>query len=388
MKRRSIAGLLAVFLLFSLSACAKNAELQDELVIEAVGLDRQDEQILLTVPALNTEEAASSEGAPASGKITAVYQAEGQTAEEALTQLILITGKEPVYSHNRMLLIGESIYQDGTIGQAVDFFTRSFQPRANVLLAAAKGSARELLSANFSDGVIPAQISEDILKTGEENGLGVTVRLFEFLNRYSDPCLAEYLPILQTKESEEEAKIAAGGTLITENGVYHSVLDENETQTFLLLRQKIAGGFLTAEADGIPFSLTIVRTNPKLTLALQNQSPVLTVKLTCVCDLSEYTYLSSGAEEQTLQKITEAAENALLQQCTAFLEQTLQKNGLDLFLLHNRFLKRERTFAKSNLAADDHEAQGALWRAFLQNTTIYYDMDLEIRRIGQNVLRQ
>ena len=129
-----------------------------------VGLDRQDEQILLTVQALNTEEAASAEGAPASGKMTAVYQAEGRTAEDALTQLILLTGKEPVYSHNRILLLGESICQDGTIGQAVDFFARSFQPRANVLLAVAKGSARELLTANFSDGVIPAQISEDILE--------------------------------------------------------------------------------------------------------------------------------------------------------------------------------------------------------------------------------
>ena len=180
MKRRSLAGLLAVFLLFSLSACTKNAELQDELVIEAVGLDRQDEQILLTVQALNTEEAASAEGAPASGKMTAVYQAEGRTAEDALTQLILLTGKEPVYSHNRILLLGESICQDGTIGPAVDFFARSFQPRANVLLAVAKGSARELLTANFSDGVIPAQISEDILETGEENGLALPFACLSF----------------------------------------------------------------------------------------------------------------------------------------------------------------------------------------------------------------
>ena len=386
MKLRRLTVLLAFLWLFSLSACAKTTELQNELVIGAVGLDRQDEKILLTVQALNTTEAASTEGTPASGKMTTVYKTEGSTAEEALTKLVLLTGKEPVYSHNRILLIGESICQDGTIGQAVDFFTRSFQPRANVLLTAAKGSARELLSANFSDGVIPAQISEDILEAGEENGLGVTVRLFEFLNRYSDPYLAEYLPILQIREDEDRATVTAGGTLITKNGVFHSVLDEQETQIFLLLQQKITNGTITAETEGIPFSLSIIRTKPELLLSLQNQRPVLLVKLNCVCDLSEYTYLPDGTQAQTLQVIADTAKQTLQSRCAAFLERILNQDGLDLFLLHNRFVKQEPSFAKTSLSADDSETQGAQWQSFLQTAAIQYDIELEIRRVGQNVI--
>ena len=153
-----------------------------------------------------------------------------------------------------------------------------------------------------------------------------------------------------------------------------------------MLQQKITNGAITAETEGIPFSLSIIRTKPELLLSLQNQRPVLLVKLNCVCDLSEYTYLPDGTQAQTLQDIADTAKQTLQSRCAAFLERILNQDGLDLFLLHNRFVKQEPSFAKTSLSADDSETQGAQWQSFLQTAAIQYDIELEIHRVGQNVI--
>ncbi|MBQ6019464.1 MAG: hypothetical protein IJL26_04710 [Clostridia bacterium] len=294
---KKIAALL-LFLPLLLTGCAGNFELDRELIVEAVGVDLAGDGVLLTVQALDAEAHPAGNEGSSDGAITEVRSAEGKTVAEALEKIAADAGREPVFSQNRLIVVGADAAREGRLRDVLDLFTRSFQLRNDSFLAAAD-RAEDIISAEIGDGKIPAVRIWRILETGGKSAVCATVRLYEFINFLNDGTAAEYLPVLSLNEKKEPS---LAGTMILNGGEPAAELNGEETQLFALLTRGAKDGVVCAEYDAERFAFHLLRASPKIKRAGNGA----VIRVECLCDTAEI----SGGETSEILKAPAAAEEA------------------------------------------------------------------------------
>ncbi len=362
-------ALCCVLLCLPLLFAACQQEISEQLIVEAVGVDRTAEGLRLTVQTLDAEQ--GQEGG--AGSKSRLYTVTGETAEAALSRLTARTGKTPVYSHNRLLLLGETLAKEGYVP---DFFIRSFQPRAQVLIAAAEGTAEKVLAAGGER--LSARQMEEALLLGWQRGETIAPRLYEYLNERADPMSARRLPVFSVIEENGEKQAVPSGILLTGSDGRHLILDREESALLALLSGS-EQALLTAGAEGV-FSLrcTGVEAKSRLTLSDDGQ-PGLFVTLRIACVWNEYEGEAADAET-----VAEAAKAQLTARIEALWEKTARTAGLDALGLYPYFLKEETAYCQKNL----RDAGGpARWQALLAAAAPDCDIRLRIERQGQSLSR-
>ena len=361
--------LLLLVVCMALLFCSCRHELSDDLIVEAVAIDRTKDGLQLTVQTLDA--GTGEEGGE--GEKSRLYTVTGSTADEALSQLTVQTGKQPVYSHNRLLLFSDELAADA---YTPDFFIRSIQLRAHVLVAAAEGSAADVLLAG-GDSLSARQMEESLLE-GEKTAQTIAPRLYEYLNEKADPMTAERLPVFSVMEDDEKKQAVPNGILLVGSEGQTVLLDQRESELLSMLSGS-EQGLLSGDADGA-FSLRCTENEAKSRMTLADGGSRVEMTLRLACDLTEY---DGEADEAALDAIAKAAETDLTARITAFYEKTTRQNGLDALGLYPNFLKKETGYCKTNL--DDGETGAANWRKLLENAEVSVTVEVRIRRAGQSV---
>lgn len=389
MIKKITAILITALMLITATGCNENYELQDTLVIEAIGIDYKDKEITVSVQALNTEDYPSSGSEAGGGKITAVHTVNGKTVDEALNKLVMITGKKPIYSHNRIVVFGKGIYNEQNIGNCLDFFTRSYDSRSQMLLAATEKDAEEIISVDSGEGILGAKILEEIILAGRKNGLGAYNCMYSYMNMFYNTCLCEYLPLVEIKENkaEEKKEIIINGTLITKNGKYKGKMNEKETTLFSLITENIDNGIYTVEYNNIPISLSIINCKNKIKAKVIDGKPSFSVMIKCLCDITELGKFKDGLTKKDIKEIEKTAAEELTQQISSFMNKTAIEDGNDMFQLNSKLLLNESKFFKENIEDSDNEIKSENWQNVLKNSNINYSVKVSVRRIGQSVIK-
>lgn len=381
--------LLMVGLALLTTGCNGNYELQNELIIEAIGIDRKDGRICLCVQTLNTEQYPSGEGNSSGGQITTTYQVDGETVEEALNKLTVMSGKNPVYTHNRLILIGESVYRDGCVLDHVDFLSRSCQPRATVLIAASEKDAKSVISADPGEGKLSAKIMEDILQAGGRNGQCAPVELYRYLNLAKRAGECEYMPLIGVEDTEnkQEKQLADRGLLVTFGGRALTTLTQEETRTLLLMTERLRGGSISGSNNGTPFSLDVVSSRPTVRTAVDGGKLHIAVTLSCVCDISEYENRGGQMDLSEPDSTAKAAEQTLEQAIGALLQKTVVEKKADIFGFFTRTFQRETAFFRRNIDRQDSVQTGLAWRELLPSVDYTVRAQVHLRRSGQELVQ-
>ena len=115
---------LSVLCLISFSSCEKpGTELSELMIMQGIGIDVSDNEFKVTVEILNNEQSGSPGGNGNSDNKTKIYTAKGETVGEALRKLITKSGNEPMFAHNRVIIIGEEA-ANRNLSDILDFFER------------------------------------------------------------------------------------------------------------------------------------------------------------------------------------------------------------------------------------------------------------------------
>ena len=124
--------LSVLFLCLCFSGCGYR-ELQERILIQAIGVDQAREGYQVTVRAADPGEEGDE-----------VFTCQGMSVLEALSNLSLSTGREPFYAHNYLVVFGRSCGEAG-LDSAMDFFVRYYTTRPSVQVYLAAGEAEEIL---------------------------------------------------------------------------------------------------------------------------------------------------------------------------------------------------------------------------------------------------
>lgn len=315
----------------------QNTEIKHRLIISGIGLDfdKENEIYELTVQVLETSGNSSEQGK--SGTPVANYTVKGKTVAEAIRSLGDNTGKYPLYSQNRIIILGSSL-TDGQMIKALNFFVREYTSRPDVFIAAATGKASDVLTTD-AGGEVPAKLIESAIEQSNENSVCVDTELYNTVNLSLEKTTCFTLPLLEIVDDRipEKKAVKVTGTRACSKSTEPKMMSDTETMAYLFAMNKINAGSFSVISEDTAAGLEIISSKTKTTLKLENNKPVFDIHVKCEVDVVEFDSENFTAfSEDDIHKIEKAAEKYIKSGMNGLIERFTKKEGCDIF----RFGKR------------------------------------------------
>lgn len=251
MKKFKLAAVLLLCLtsVFLFSSCEKpGTELSELMIMQGIGIDFENDIYTVTVEILNNEQSGSPGGDGTSEDKTKIYSAKGETVSEALRKLTEKSGNEPLFAHNRVIVLGEkTITRD--LRDVIDFFERDYDSRVSQLICVAKkASAEEIIRAKLLKDGVKCEILENMLEEGYKNSMVPRVRIIDAVNHLKDSTSGLCIPAVSVqKNGENENYYLNGCGVFGTDGKFLKYIDSNAAEGLAFLNDTVQEGYLTAK---------------------------------------------------------------------------------------------------------------------------------------------
>lgn len=296
--------ILAAFIVFAFfSNDFGLVDIQKTAVILAAGVDKEGDTFTLStqiaVPQGNT--------AGGSATSTVTVDANGTTVSECISKIFSETGWMPKLVFCDLVILGEEAAKDNAIA-CFDFFLRNEYMPDSAQIAVCEGTAKELLTSTSAMDDSPTQAIQKLLtQSAQSSGKVMANTLKQFAISYYGASESGYAPYLRTAEQQSStpgggsAGESGGGSGSSEgNGahekptvVYNAeqtalftkgkmtgILSREETFAFSLIKGKVFAGTFTAQEQGKPVAVSILKNDGGVSLNMKsNPKAEVSVKL-------------------------------------------------------------------------------------------------------------
>lgn len=373
----ALAVVLAIFT-FSENEIYKK-DIRNRLVIQGIGIDlEKDGTYTVTLQAIdtNSSEASSAEGA--SQPPLKAYKLQGDTVYTAIKTVTEKEGKIPLYSQNRIILIGKSITED-KMDDVIDFFVRDVENGGTVYIAAAEKTASEILEAKNDKEYISAQNLENSIEAYEYDAKIFSTQLYELINRYNSGTKDFALPLFSLQEKSKEKSAEITGTALFNNTKYREVVSKDETIYLNMLCDKVNNTAIAfGGAKGTNVALNIVKSKTERKVKLEKSVPTFIIKVNMDADIAEIGGgVSSAMTSEQIEEIKKKGEEYVERKIKSTLDSMYQKYDSDACGLGRLLYIFHKDFYRENEKNID---------SVLKNSLYEVDVDLNIRRVGHEYL--
>lgn len=198
--------ILFIVCVFS-TGCYNYRELSDMAITSAVGLDKSDKGIKLSLQFINTQKNGTETSSSGSLPNYTIYTSEGKTMQEAFRKIVLESPKRVYGNHIALFLIGEELAKDG-IFDILDFSIRDTESRKQFLVAVVKDNTAEnvLTIINPLENLNSNYITESIKDEQKFLGSSISTTFEEMINSYLNKKTQITIPSIKIQGSVEEGK--------------------------------------------------------------------------------------------------------------------------------------------------------------------------------------
>ena len=354
-------------------------DIRNRLVIQGIGIDVQkDGKYSVTIQAIDTNAQAASSSDSASQPPLKAYQVNGDTIYTALKSVTETEGKIPLYSQNRIIILGKSITEEN-MADVIDFFVRDVENSSSVYIAAAEKTAGEILQAKNGEELISARSIETGISSYEYDARIFNMQLYDLINRYNSSTKDFAIPILTLKEKDGEKSVEISGTALFNSTKYREKLSKDRTVFLNILYDRVNNTALAYDyEDNKKVSLNIVSSKTERKVKLQNGQPVFKIKVKMQADISEISGgVSSGMKTRDIEKIKTAGEKYIEKETKKLLNSLYNEYNSDSVGLARLIYICEQDFFKQNEKNLD---------SVLQNSIYEVEVNLKIRRMGHEFI--
>ncbi len=354
-------------------------DIRNRLVIQGIGIDIKDDgKYSVTIQAIDTNAQSPTSSDSASQPPLKAYKTEGNTIYTALKSVTETEGKIPLYSQNRVIILGKSITEEN-MSDVIDFFVRDVENSSSVYIAAAEKTANEILEAKNGDEYISAKSIETGISSYEYDARIFSLQLFELINRYNSNTKDFAMPLLSLKEEKGEKSVEISGTALFNNTKYREKISKDETVFLNILYDKVNNTALSYSFDNdkkVSLNIVDLKTTRKVTM--KDGQPVFNVKVKIQADISEISGgISSAMEKQDIEKIAQAGEGYIERQTKSLISSLYEEYNSDSIGFARLIYIRYKDFYKENEKNLD---------SVLQNSIYEVEVDLKIRRMGHEFI--
>ena len=354
-------------------------DIRNRLVIQGIGIDiEEDGKYSVTIQAIDTNAQAATSSDGASQPPLKAYQVKGDTIYTAIKSVTETEGKIPLYSQNRIIILGKSITEEN-MADVIDFFVRDVENSSSVYVAAAEKTAGEILNAKNGEEYISARSIETGISSYEYDARIFNMQLYDLINRYNSSTKDFAMPLLSLKEKENEKSVEISGTALFNSTKYREKISKDQTVFLNILYDKVNNTALSYDYENDKkVSLNIVNSKTERRVAIQNGKPVFKIKVKMQADISEISGgVSSRVQSRDIEKIKTAGENYIEKETKKLLNSLYNEYNSDSVGFARLIYICQQEFFKMNEKNLDF---------VLQNSIYEVEVDLKIRRIGHEFI--
>lgn len=354
-------------------------DIRNRLVIQGIGIDVEDDKkYSVTIQAIDTNAQSATSSDSASQPPLKTYKTKGDTIYTALKSVTETEGKIPLYSQNRIIILGKSITEEN-MADVIDFFVRDVENSSSVYIAAAEKTAGEILEAKNGQEYISARSIETGISSYEYDARIFELQLFDLINRYNSGTKDFAMPLLSLKEEKGEKSVEISGTALFNSTKYREKLSKDETIYLNILYDKLKNTALAYDIDdNKKVSLNVVDSKTTRTVKIKNGQPVFKIKVKMEADISEISGgVSSAMKSKDIEKIALMGEKYVEKETKNLIYSLYEKYNSDSTGLGRLIYICYKDFYKKNEKNLD---------SVLQNSIYEVEVDLKIRRIGHEFI--
>lgn len=367
---------LKFLLIFSfiiiLSGCWGKSELQDIAIVSGVGIDRDDNNhIIVTTQTIKPEEIKESEPHP-----YLVRESSGETVFEAVRDFIITAGKQQLWQHIEIFVIGMPTAENG-VTEIIDFLYRDHEPRSSMNLFISDKTASEIIYINSEIGVIPTIAMKESLENQASLGKAPQVMFHEFLKAYEDPFIDAFLPIIQKKKETDDFQIY--GTAIFKDNKVVGKLTSHETKAMLRVLNQLKGGIEVITVDSISddgnnskITVEIKRSKSKLEAKFENGIPVIEINIEETGTISGLS-TSINLNNKKITEIKKEYEKVIKSKTSKVVEKVTKDFNSDIFAFSHTINRANKEYWKK------HRNQ---WDELLPTLEVKVNVAMDIEHYG------
>jgi spore germination protein KC len=312
---------ICFFLIASLCGCWNSRELNSLAIVTGVGIDRAEEpeKIKITAQVVRPGEIAQKGNNSGGSTVPAYWNVThtGNTVFGAIRSLSEESSRRLFFPHEEILIFSNTISEEG-VRAYLDFFTRDPEPRNNIWILIAEGTAEEILNVPAKLEKIPSvKISQMVVNHNAITSQSVAVTIDDFITNLLSPTTAPIAPIIGTTGDGEDRTMVMTGTAVFKGDKMVGRLDQMEGRGLLWVQGKIKSGIIEVQdPKGDLVSLEIIRAGSKITPVLQDGKIIMKVEITEEGNIGEYTGSENLSDTSMIafleQKKTEAIRDEIL----------------------------------------------------------------------------
>lgn len=354
-------------------------DIRNRLVIQGIAIDAEDDgNFTVTIQAIDTNAQSASSSDGASQPPLKTYKVEGDTIYTAIKSIIETEGKTPLYSQNRVIILGKSITEEN-MDDVIDFFVRDVENGSSVFIAAAEKTAAEILEAKNGEEYISARSIERGIGSYEYDARIFGLQLYDLINRYNSGTKDFAMPLLTVKDKDGEKSVEVIGTALFNSTRYREKISKDDTVFLNILYDRVYNTALAYDyGEDKKVSLNVVKSKTVRKVTLNKGIPTFKIAIEMEADIAEVSGgVSSEMKTEEIEKIVVTGENYIKEQTKEIIGTLYDKYDSDSVGLGRLLYIFEKDFYRKNEKNID---------SVLQNSNYEVEVNLEIRRIGQEFI--
>jgi len=234
--------------MFLFSGCWNYIEINEQANVSGIAIDKGQNGKKYHITA---ELISISSGEKGAGVSTSIVEADGNTILETIRRMISISSKKLYFGHCRVMVLSKDIAEEG-IAPILDFAMRDAELRLTIDLVISKAdTAKEILMQKpILEKIVSYEIDEMLQTNYKILYESQKAQAYQFNNVLGADGISPVVPAFEVvKTNKEETTFKLSGIAIFNEDKLIGFLDEDETKTFLFVRNKVKDGVLSIQIN-------------------------------------------------------------------------------------------------------------------------------------------
>jgi len=350
--------LLILPIIFFLTGCYNYREINDLAITSAIGIDKINDEFIMTFQVINTQKASGTDNATLNPNII-IYEGRGKTIQEASRKIILESPKRAYANHISLLIISEEIAKEG-INDILDLLLRDPESRKQFLVLISKNAkSKDILEILTPLETINSQNIVDSI-TSDSTYLGITQNItFEnLLDMYLNENKEIILPSIEIKGNNNEGenkeniesstpktRLILSTFAIFKKDKLIGYTTEEESISINIINNKIKNTLITTQCENDKDKyMTIELINSKTTTAASKDKLEINISVKANGTISEINCNIDLEKSSNVKKIETIFEKHLQNQIKNSISNFQNKYQTDIFNFKDLFYKTNPKF--------------------------------------------
>ncbi len=199
--------------IFLLTGCVRFVELSERVIVQSVGIDYYPEtgsyRLSMQYFTQSGEGGQNQIDKTQANVLKSV--GEGMSICDAAVNASIKTGKDLLFSENRLIIIGSEL-AGYDLEATLNFFVSDFHSHPKAHVAVADGKAEDIIDIRFKEGTVSTEKLTNLLTNAERHGVCPANMLPDTLISLHSASRSAYLPLLKIVEEKTDVTIPQGGS--------------------------------------------------------------------------------------------------------------------------------------------------------------------------------